>query len=91
MDTARMGAVSRIEQLQAEAAAAAVLQLKCLEFMVPNTVMVIASFVECEAIVSPRRTFVNEPNTTTSSCFFNIFCAEAPNLLFCIHYCHAFP
>ena len=91
MDTARTGAVSRIKELRAEATATAVLQLKAEEFMEFTAVMIVTSFVEREDIVSPRRTFVNESNTTTSSHFFNIFCAEAPNHLFCVQNGHTFP
>lgn len=88
MDTARIRAVSLIISLQTGAVAAAVLQLKAKEFI---AVIVIAPFVECEAIVSLWRTFVNESNTTTSSYIFIIFCAETPIFLFCIHNCHTFP
>ena len=69
MDTAKITAVSIMLKLQAEELAAAVLQLNDLKFMVPAADMALSSFVECEPIVSLRRTFVNESNTTTSKSF----------------------
>ena len=77
MDTTRETAVSRMGNMGAEVPAAAIeQQLKRLVLLKPNAVMPMNLLLKREAIVSHRKTFVNEPNTTTSVPVFLFFCAQ---------------
>ena len=70
----------------AEVPAAAIeQQLEQLEFMEPKAAIAKYLPVECEAIVSHPRTFVNESNTTTYTSDFPIFCAQHTKVLLSVH------
>ena len=72
MDTTSNTAVSRMGRIRAEEQATALQRLE-EQKDAKRAVMAMYLLVECEAIVSHSRTFVNEENTTDSSVVFFVF------------------
>ena len=80
MDTARMAAVSRTGIIRAEEhTAAAEQQLELVPLDVNRAAIVMYLLQERDHIVSLRKTFVNEKNTTTSHSFSLYFCTQYTN------------
>ena len=72
MDTTSNTAVSRMGRIRAEEQATALQRLE-EQKDAKRAVMAMYLLVECEAIVSHSRTFVNEEKTTDSSVVFFVF------------------
>ena len=80
MDTTRIMAVSRMGIICAEEhAAAAEQQLAQVFIEAKRAAIFMYLLVECVHIVSQRKTFVNEKNTTSYFPFFLFFCTQYTN------------
>lgn len=73
MDTAKIMTASRMRRIRAEEHAAAMEQWEALLQVENRAAIVMYLLDESGSIVSHRRTFVNEENTTDSSVVFFVF------------------